>query len=437
MPSKFFATFLLLAFLRLISSETFEQDVSDLQELLELVVQSNLTLRGWARNIDPCGEALPCGITGGVECPWEGIACVLDEERQHRVVGIEIKGHSSSQQLSGFLPRRLPLALESLSLPNNRLKGSLSDPDCDESGASQCSDVWARNTQLTTIDLDGNQLEGSLPNWVELENLDTINLARNGLSGPLPYRWKEKIHLTTIDLSYNFLIGSLPVEWSQLFVLKTLILSNNLFVNEIPYSWFLMPKLAVLDVAGNCALCGQVESREGLTIYGDDTNLKTECSECDGCECHPGTLQFVVTNVLLSLSVLVLSLLAWLLRKWCKRNDTDQLPIRQPTPIVVKPFEPPTIVVSPGDEVFFAKVLEEGPFSSSSSESLSSKSLSSSESSADDNSDDDSSEEWQSDSDSDSVDSKVLAFMGNSFPIPTTPVYRTNSTGHAGTLIDT
>lgn len=222
-----------------------------------------------------------------------------------------------------MLPERLPLALKSLSLPGNRLKGNLKNSSCRKND-SRCRDLWSRNTRLININLDGNEIEGTLPNWTELSKLETISIARNQLAGPLPHPWKKKIHLETLNLADNLLTGSLPVEWSELKALESLNLSNNRLTDEIPRAWFLMPRLDKLDVSGNCAICGKVEEEQRFTVIGDRTNLKTDCSKCNGCKCRKGTLKFVVTNVLLSLSVLVLSLFAWLLRQWCKRNETRQ-----------------------------------------------------------------------------------------------------------------
>lgn len=227
--------------------------------------------------------------------------------------------------MEGLLPRKLPSALESLSLPDNRLKGTLTDPNCTETG-SKCRDLWSRNTRLTYVNLDGNEITGTPPNWKKLRRLETLSIARNRLVGPLPHLWKEKIHLETLNLASNSLTGSLPVEWSELKLLESLNLSNNQLTDEIPSAWFLMPKLDELDVSGNCGICGKVTQEPRFTFNRDGTNLNTDCSKCNGCDCHHSTLKFVVTNVLLSLSVLVLSLFAWLLRRWCKRNETQQLP---------------------------------------------------------------------------------------------------------------
>eukprot|EP00210_Caulerpa_lentillifera_P003513 g3352.t1 len=429
---KLFANLLLSVFFQLISADTFPKDVSDLQDIIDLVSESNINLRGWRNNSDPCGDVVPCGINDLPECNWEGIACRLKNGRP-RLIGIQISGYPPNHQLQGPLPGRLPLVLRSLVLPNNRLKGRLTDPSCLERDYSNCTDLWSRNIQLSQVNLDGNEIEGRIPDWETLGELHTINLANNRLVGPLPSRWRNKFHLTTINLSQNSLTGSLPVQWEELDSLRSLNLSYNELENEIPAAWFSLSKLKELDVSGNCAICGEVNEEPRFALYGDQTNLRKKCSECNRCECHHGTLNFVVTNVLLSLSVLVLALIAWLIRQWCKRNyDTQSLPIQQSDHMAVKPFEPPTIVVSPGDEVFFAKILAEESFTTLSSESSSSKSSLSKSSSSSRDSTEEESSEWQSETDDGSVDSRVLAFMHNSSPVIRMQAYRAKSTGNAG-----
>lgn len=102
MPSKCLSFLLSLLYLQLISSKTYQEDgnfigkkvrtefltkVSDLDEVLDLVLNSSLTLRGWRNDTDPCGRVVPCGINDLDECQWEGIACVMDKE-DRRIAGM-------------------------------------------------------------------------------------------------------------------------------------------------------------------------------------------------------------------------------------------------------------------------------------------------------------------------------------------------------------
>ncbi|KAF8776347.1 hypothetical protein HU200_003574 [Digitaria exilis] len=131
-------------------------------------------------------------------------------------------GHN---KLSGALPDELfnASSLEYLSFPNNGLYGTLD-------GASITN---LRN--LSHLDLGGNQLNGKIPDTIELPsalsnctNLVTIDLRNNNFSGELAMvDFSTLINLKTLDLLYNNFTGTVPESIYSCSNLKALRLSDN------------------------------------------------------------------------------------------------------------------------------------------------------------------------------------------------------------------
>jgi len=62
--------------------------VDDLEDIYLLVTDSRMQLDGWSLDTDPCGEHVPCGINDLPSCPWEGIACAVEDGDLIRIVGM-------------------------------------------------------------------------------------------------------------------------------------------------------------------------------------------------------------------------------------------------------------------------------------------------------------------------------------------------------------
>ena len=241
------------------------------------------------------------------------------------VVSREIRGEAPHFQLKGRLPTTLPSNLRSIALPHNALHGNLFDPECGADYA--CQDIWRQNKELITVNLEGNELEGQLPEWKTLHRLENIQLSNNRINGTLPSLWSEKIHLSRIELSNNRLTGVLPEEWTSLIAIQFIQLAQNALERQIPAAWFHLPGLVLLDVSGNCGLCGEVPENNAFAIYGNGTNLNTDCSRCDGCECKRGQLKFVLTNVFLSIMFLFVIFCGCFIWRCLKKEEpTQQLP---------------------------------------------------------------------------------------------------------------
>ncbi|XP_052113475.1 receptor-like protein 7 [Arachis duranensis] len=129
-------------------------------------------------------------------------------------------------------------------------------------------------SKLSTLDLSGNQIQGSVPNWIwKLENLQSLNVSHNFLTdfeGPLQ---NLSSNLFVLDLHYNQLQGTAPVfPKSAVYVDYSnnnfssfipdgiggylsgtiyLSLANNRFHGSIPYSICNASSLQVLDFSHN------------------------------------------------------------------------------------------------------------------------------------------------------------------------------------------
>jgi len=394
----------------LTESRTLQQDLDELADIQRLVSSSRMRMRGWTFDTDPCGDVVPCGINHLPDCSWEGLACLAEDDDISRIAGISIAGRSS-HRLTGSLPLRLPLRLRSISLPGNDLNGNLFDPEC--YGAEyHCSDIWWRNEELTSINLEGNDLEGTLPEWSMLPSLENVQLSDNRFNGSLPASWSEKIYLNRIELSGNQLTGTLPEEWSSLIALQFLRLRDNGFHEHIPSEWLRLPSLVLLDVSGNCGMCGEVPEHTGFAIYGNGTNLNTDCSRCSGCQCKEGSLKFIVTNVLLAVVVFCILLLIWSLYQCLKpKRQPEQLPTSDTFGPVIsrKPQEMPTIVINPDHGRCICSQIDETQHTTDSRDT---------ESSDDDYdiSEGDSSD-YELDSDTESLDPELLAFLYKKSPM--------------------
>jgi len=101
---------------------------------------------------------------------------------------------------------------------------------------------------LTTLNLNENQLSGLPDEITQLANLTTLDLSENQLS-ELPAEMTQLANLTTLDLSSNQL-SELPDEITQLVNLTTLYL-GGLQLKELPMEIAKLTNLTTLSLAGN------------------------------------------------------------------------------------------------------------------------------------------------------------------------------------------
>ncbi|KAI6698762.1 hypothetical protein NL676_018881 [Syzygium grande] len=112
--------------------------------------------------------------------------------------------------------------------------------------------LFSSNMSLIHIRLDRNSFSGNVPSTLNnLTQLSELNLARNGLNGPLP-NLTGMTSLGYIDLSNNSFTASAAPDWfSTLSSLTTLDMSNNAFNGTLDMSTSISPQLQLVNLEDN------------------------------------------------------------------------------------------------------------------------------------------------------------------------------------------
>ena len=106
-----------------------------------------------------------------------------------------------------------------------------------DSDLSTWHGITISNEQIISLDLANNNLTGELPGALgNLSNLKTLNLSDNQLHGPIPSELGNLANLTDLYLSQNALSGSIPSELSNLSNLTGLYLDQNTLTGPLPQS---------------------------------------------------------------------------------------------------------------------------------------------------------------------------------------------------------
>ncbi|WIA23217.1 hypothetical protein OEZ86_010105 [Tetradesmus obliquus] len=158
---------------------------------------------------------------------WAGVAC----DTSNRVSGLELSSTACSGQ------QGTPLTLEGTLLA-----------------------VLRKLPWLQSLDLSRCSLQGPLPEALaDLANLRQLNLSSNpALSGPLPAMWAAMPHMQLLDVSGCAVTGSVPEEFAAWQELRLLAAAGNRGLGgQLPASWGLMQSLRVLDLS-NTSLTGQL-----------------------------------------------------------------------------------------------------------------------------------------------------------------------------------
>ncbi|MBA0803406.1 hypothetical protein Gohar_013616, partial [Gossypium harknessii] len=139
----------------------------------------------------------------------------------------------SSNQLSGDLPSSLR-SCEIVDLSGNTISGDIS-----------VLENW--EASLVVLDLSSNKLSGSLSNFSHFEDLNTLNLRNNSLTGALPPLLVTSPRLSVVELSFNQLIGPIPGSFFTSTTLKSLNLSGNHLSGVIPLQGSRVNELLVMS----------------------------------------------------------------------------------------------------------------------------------------------------------------------------------------------
>ncbi|KAL5075446.1 hypothetical protein RYX36_014430 [Vicia faba] len=158
-------------------------------------------------------------------------------------------------KLVGVIPKEIfqLSGLTTLYLHGNSLNGSL-PPEF-------------KMEQLQTMIVSDNKLSGNIPK-IEVNVLKILKMARNKFSGSIPNSLGDLASLVTLDLSSNNLTGPIPESLEKLEYMARLNLSFNKLEGEVPMKGVFM-NLSQVDLQGNNRLCGftnQVVHKLGVTL---------------------------------------------------------------------------------------------------------------------------------------------------------------------------
>ncbi|CAI8598586.1 unnamed protein product [Vicia faba] len=158
-------------------------------------------------------------------------------------------------KLVGVIPKEIfqLSGLTTLYLHGNSLNGSL-PPEF-------------KMEQLQTMIVSDNKLSGNIPK-IEVNVLKILKMARNKFSGSIPNSLGDLASLVTLDLSSNNLTGPIPESLEKLEYMVRLNLSFNKLEGEVPMKGVFM-NLSQVDLQGNNRLCGftnQVVHKLGVTL---------------------------------------------------------------------------------------------------------------------------------------------------------------------------
>ena len=125
-----------------------------------------------------------------------------------------------------------------LELPGNNLSGPLLD-------------ALGSLTSLTTLDLSGNRMSGTVPDFTSLTSLTTLKLGDNQLTGTIPDWLGSLTGLQELSLRDNRFTGAIPEELRDLTVLDILYLDGNRLSGPIPAALGDLTGLQATRFAGN------------------------------------------------------------------------------------------------------------------------------------------------------------------------------------------
>ncbi|KAL1208328.1 Receptor-like protein 48 [Cardamine amara subsp. amara] len=149
----------------------------------------------------------------------------------------------SDNRYSGEIPRTICklVSLDTLVLSNNNFNGSI--PRCFEN----------LNTTLSVLHLRDNSLSGTFPKESISDNLRSLDVGGNWLSGKLPESLINCTRLEFLNVEDNRINGTFPLWLRLLPNLQILVLRSNEFHGPIfsPTESLNFPKLRIFDISEN------------------------------------------------------------------------------------------------------------------------------------------------------------------------------------------
>lgn len=107
------------------------------------------------------------------------------------------------------------------------------------------------NEKVTLLNLNDNNLSGTIPEEIENLDLSTLNLSNNQLTGEMPASIGNVSTLYYLNIANNKLTGSIPSELGKLANLEICYLFGNQLEGTLPESLANLTKLSVMDFSGN------------------------------------------------------------------------------------------------------------------------------------------------------------------------------------------
>ncbi|PON52146.1 Tyrosine-protein kinase [Parasponia andersonii] len=194
-------------------------DASDVQALqvMYATLNSPSQLTGWSSGGgDPCGQS------------WKGITC-----EGSAVVSIDISGLGLGGTM-GYMLANL-LSLRKFDLNDNNIHDSI---------------PYQLPPNLTSLNLAKNNLTGNLPYSISImSSLNYLNVSHNSLSQSIGDIFSSNSSLATLDLSFNIFSGDLPNTMGSLSNLSSLNVQNNQLTGSLNVLTSL--PLTTLNVANN------------------------------------------------------------------------------------------------------------------------------------------------------------------------------------------
>ncbi|GMN36388.1 hypothetical protein TIFTF001_005978 [Ficus carica] len=214
--SQFVVVVLIFSALPFVRAVTDASDVQALQ-VVYTSLNSPSQLTGWTSNGgDPCGES------------WKGITC-----EGSAVVSIEVSGLGLRGTM-GYMLANL-VSLKKFDLSDNNIHDSI---------------PYQLPPNLTSLNLAKNNLSGNLPySFSSMASLNYLNVSRNSLAQSIGDIFVNLSGLATLDLSFNNLSGELPNTFGSLSNLSSLYVQNNQLTGSLIVLTGL--PLTTLNVANN------------------------------------------------------------------------------------------------------------------------------------------------------------------------------------------
>ena len=219
---------------------------------------------------NPLDPTLPDGI--GLATEQTTIAIAVEQDRAVLIALYEATGGDNWKDNTNWLSSTSPLdqwygvttddagRVDSLELAENQLTGPIPE-------------ALGNLNSLQYLSLYDNQLTGPIPETLgQLNNLQSLWLGYNQLTGPIPETLGQLNNLQSLWLGYNQLTGPIPETLGQLDSLQYLDLINNQLTGPIPEALSNLNDLKHLALAGNQLTgliprtLGQLDSLEHLSL---------------------------------------------------------------------------------------------------------------------------------------------------------------------------